>query len=160
MSLIKLFGNSNLLNLYSKPGCHVVSKVFSISKNTAAVDILLLKLRVTWSVSLIHCSVVLWRARKPNWHALRRPLSSMCLWSIFRTMFSISLPVVDKRLIGRKFCGNFGFLPGFGKVITFSSFQDVGKCASRIQWLSHFTDEHRLWLGCFSYWRTTQAALL
>jgi hypothetical protein len=30
-----------------------------MSKNTAAVDILLLKLRVTWSVSLIHCSVVL-----------------------------------------------------------------------------------------------------
>jgi hypothetical protein len=47
-----------------------VSKAFSISKNTAAVAILLLKLRVTWSVSLIHCSVVLWRARKPNWVAL------------------------------------------------------------------------------------------
>ena len=30
-----------------------------MSKHTAAVDILLLKLRVTWSVSLTHCSVVL-----------------------------------------------------------------------------------------------------
>jgi hypothetical protein len=59
MSLIKLVGNSSSDNLYSKPGCHVVSKAFSISKNTAAVDILLLKLSVTWSVSLIHCSVVL-----------------------------------------------------------------------------------------------------
>jgi hypothetical protein len=37
----------------------VVSKAFSMSKNTAAVDILLLKLRVTWSVGLIRCSVVL-----------------------------------------------------------------------------------------------------
>jgi hypothetical protein len=36
-----------------------MSKAFSISKNTAAVDILLLKFRVTWSTSLIHCSVVL-----------------------------------------------------------------------------------------------------
>jgi hypothetical protein len=58
MSFIKLIENANLDNLYSKPGCHVVSKAFSISKNTAAVDILLLKLSVTWSVSLIHCSVV------------------------------------------------------------------------------------------------------
>jgi hypothetical protein len=31
------------------------------------VEILLLKLRVTWSVSLIHCEVVLWLARNPNW---------------------------------------------------------------------------------------------
>jgi hypothetical protein len=47
---IKLAENSNLYNLYSKPVYRVVSKVFSVSKNTAAVDILLLKLRVTWSV--------------------------------------------------------------------------------------------------------------
>jgi hypothetical protein len=59
MSFTKLIENFNLDNLYSKPGCHVVSKAFSISKNTSAVDILLLKLRVTWSASLIHCSVVL-----------------------------------------------------------------------------------------------------
>jgi hypothetical protein len=36
-----------------------VSKAFSISKNTAAVDILLLKFRVTWSVSLFEGTVVL-----------------------------------------------------------------------------------------------------
>jgi hypothetical protein len=58
-SLMKLVENCNLDNLWSKPGCHVVSKAFSISKNTAAVDILLFKCRVTWSASLIHCSVVL-----------------------------------------------------------------------------------------------------
>jgi hypothetical protein len=34
-----------------------VSKALPISKNTAAVDMLLLKLRVTWSVNLIHYSV-------------------------------------------------------------------------------------------------------
>jgi hypothetical protein len=38
MSLIKLTENSNLDNLYGKTGCHV-SKALSISKNTAAVDI-------------------------------------------------------------------------------------------------------------------------
>jgi hypothetical protein len=48
------------------------------------VDILLLKFKVTWSVSLIHWSVVLWRARKPNWLALRRHFSSMYIWTIFR----------------------------------------------------------------------------
>jgi hypothetical protein len=30
-----------------------------ISKNTAAVDMLLLKFNVTWSVILVHCSVML-----------------------------------------------------------------------------------------------------
>jgi hypothetical protein len=57
--LIKLVENSYLDNLYTKPVYHAVSKAFSMCKNTAAVDILLLKLTVTWSVSLIHCSVVL-----------------------------------------------------------------------------------------------------
>jgi hypothetical protein len=41
-------------------------QAFSISKNTAFVHTLLLNFKVTWSVSLIHWSVVLWRARKPN----------------------------------------------------------------------------------------------
>jgi hypothetical protein len=53
ISLIRLVENSIIDNLYSKPGCYNVSKAFPISKNTAAVDILL-KLKVTWSVSLIH----------------------------------------------------------------------------------------------------------
>jgi hypothetical protein len=59
MGVIKLVEKSILNNLYSKPECHVVLKAFSMSKNTVAVDILLLKLRATWSVSLIYCSVVL-----------------------------------------------------------------------------------------------------
>jgi hypothetical protein len=54
ISLIKLVEKCIFDNLYSKPGCYVVSKAFSISKNTAVVDILLLKFRVTWSVSVIH----------------------------------------------------------------------------------------------------------
>jgi hypothetical protein len=33
--------NCNVDNLYSKPRCHVVSKDFSKSKNTAAIDMLL-----------------------------------------------------------------------------------------------------------------------
>jgi hypothetical protein len=97
---------------------------------------LLLKISVTWSVSLIHCSVVLWRARKPNWHALCRPLSSMCLWTIFSITFSNSLSVVDNRLIGRKFWGNSRSLPGLGKIITFASFQEFGERDSRRQWLN------------------------
>jgi hypothetical protein len=40
MSLIKVDENSILYNLYSKPECYVVSKAFSMSKNTAAVDII------------------------------------------------------------------------------------------------------------------------
>jgi hypothetical protein len=87
------------------------------------VDILLLKFRVMWSVSLIHWSFVLWRARNPNWLAFSKSLVSRCLWTIFWMTFSNNLPVVHKRLIGLKFCGNFGSLPGFGKVIILGSFQ-------------------------------------
>jgi hypothetical protein len=97
VSLIKLVENSNLDHLYSKPECNVVSRAFPMSKNTAAVNKLMLKLRVTWSVSLIHCSVVLWHARKPNWLPLSKPLSSMCFWTIFRMTLSNSLPFVDRR---------------------------------------------------------------
>jgi hypothetical protein len=132
ISLIKLFENSNLDNFYSKPECHVLSQAFSMSKNTAAVDILLLKLRVKWSVSLMHCSIVLWRPQ-PNWLALSRPLSLICFWRVFRITFSNSLPLMDRRLIGRKFLGNFGSLPGFGNVVTFASFQDFGKWDRRRQ---------------------------
>jgi hypothetical protein len=54
ISFIILADKFKFGNLYYKPGCQVVSKAFSISKNTAAIDILLLKLKVTWSTSLIH----------------------------------------------------------------------------------------------------------
>jgi hypothetical protein len=50
MSSIRLVENSIVDNLYSKLGCHNVSKAFSVYKNTAAVDILLLELRVMWSL--------------------------------------------------------------------------------------------------------------
>jgi hypothetical protein len=46
ISFITLTESCYFDNLYNKPGCHVVSKAFSVSKNTAAVDILL-KFRVT-----------------------------------------------------------------------------------------------------------------
>jgi hypothetical protein len=107
-----------------------------MSKNTAAVDILLLKLKVTWSVNLIHSNVVLWRARKPNWLSLSRHLSSMCFWNIFRNTFSKSLRFMDRRPMGRKFWGNIGSVPGFGNVTTFASFQGFGKWESRRQWLN------------------------
>jgi hypothetical protein len=71
-----------LSSLYSKPGCHVMSKAFLITKNTTAIDTLL-NLTVTRSISLIHCIVMLWHARKPNWLALSRPLTSVCLSTIF-----------------------------------------------------------------------------
>jgi hypothetical protein len=136
MSLIKLIENSNLDKLYSKLQCHVVSNAFSMFKNTAAVDILLLKLRITWSMSLTHISVVLWRARKTNWLALSILLSLMCFWTIIRITFSNNLLVVERRLIFRKFWGNFGCLPGFGNVMIFASFQYFVKWDSRRQWLN------------------------
>jgi hypothetical protein len=56
VNLIRLVEHSNLQNLCS----HKVSKAFSISKNTADVDDnLLLKLRLTLSVSPINFRVVL-----------------------------------------------------------------------------------------------------
>jgi hypothetical protein len=43
---------------------------------------------------------------------------------------------MDKRLLGRKFGGNFLFLPGFVRVLIFDAFQDAGKRLSRRQWLN------------------------
>jgi hypothetical protein len=54
-------------------------------------------------------------------------------FKISKTTFSKILLVEDKRLIGRKFWGNLGSLPGFGKATTFASFREVGKCDSLIQ---------------------------
>jgi hypothetical protein len=53
--------------------------------------------------------------------------SSISLWTIFNISFPKTMPVVDMKLIGRKFWGNLGSLPGFGSVIIFASFQDAGK---------------------------------
>jgi hypothetical protein len=41
---------------------------------------------------------------------VKQVLSSICIWNILRINFSKSWPVVDRRLIGRKFYGNFGVL--------------------------------------------------
>jgi hypothetical protein len=41
ISFIKFAEKCNFDSLYSKPGCQVMSKTFSMSKNTAAVDMLL-----------------------------------------------------------------------------------------------------------------------
>jgi hypothetical protein len=49
----------NLDNLHSKPKFCVSSKAFSISSNTRAIDIFLLKFQVTWSISLIQGIVML-----------------------------------------------------------------------------------------------------
>jgi hypothetical protein len=57
----------------------------------------------------------------------------MRFWTIFRMKFSYCLLVVDRRLIGCKFWGNFGSLPGFGNVMTFVSFQNFGKWDSQRQ---------------------------
>jgi hypothetical protein len=73
-----------------------------------------------------HCNVVLCRARKPNWLALSRSITSIWLWTIFRIAFSKSFPVVDKRFIGRKFWGNFGSYRVSVRLF-FASLWDVGK---------------------------------
>jgi hypothetical protein len=60
--LIKFMENLNLCNLYNKAGCHVVRvlKVIWISKNTAIIDMLLLKFKVAWSINftLQSCAVL------------------------------------------------------------------------------------------------------
>jgi hypothetical protein len=77
---------------------------------------------------------VLWRAQKPNWLALSRPLSSICFWSILERLYRIAFLLWTEGWC--KFCGSFGSLPGLGKVITFASFQGFGKCDSRMQWMN------------------------
>jgi hypothetical protein len=73
--------NSNWDNLYSRSGLHVVSKAFSISKNTGAVDILLLKF--WWRdqpdsyIEVLYCD-------------LRENLTDLCLVSFFpRCVFGL-----------------------------------------------------------------------
>jgi hypothetical protein len=133
---MRLVENFNSNNLYSRPECHVVSKAFLISKNTAAVDILFFKFRGTWSARLIHLNIVLWSARKPQWPAYNKFLSSVCCWIVLKISFSNSLPAVDKRLIWRKFWRNMGSLLGLGRVMILASIQGAGTWPSRRQWLN------------------------
>jgi hypothetical protein len=44
-------------------------------------------------------------------------LSSVCFWTILWMTFSNNIPVAERSILGRKFCGNFGSLPGFGNVM-------------------------------------------
>jgi hypothetical protein len=103
------------------------------AKNTTAVGMLLLKFKVTCSISFLHCSIVLCRRQKPNWLLLSRSLISVWLWTIFRIIFLKSLPVVDKWLIRLKL---FESSPGFSKVMIIASFKYFGKCDNRRQWLN------------------------
>jgi hypothetical protein len=75
------------------------------------------------------------RGTEPKLTCIKQAMS-MCLWTIFRITFSNSLRVVDKRLIWRKFWGNFGSLPSFVDFMALASFQDLGKWDSRRQWLN------------------------
>jgi hypothetical protein len=63
------------------------------------------------------------------------------------------LPVVDRRLIGHKFWGNFRSVPGFGRVINLASFQNSGKWQNRRQWLIKCVKWTRGFLGrCLRHW--------
>jgi hypothetical protein len=44
-----------------------------------------------------------------------------------KNSFSNNFPVVDKRLMGCKFLGNLGYLPGFSRVTSFVFFHGAGK---------------------------------
>jgi hypothetical protein len=71
ISLMKLVENYNSEHLYSRPECHGVSEASSTSNITVAVDMLLLKFRMTWSENPLICwSVVLWCDRQVKWLAL------------------------------------------------------------------------------------------
>jgi hypothetical protein len=62
--------------------------------------------------------------------------SSVCFFIVLKISLSNSLPVVDKRVIGRKFWGDFEFLPGFGRVVISASFQGARKYMGQKQWLN------------------------
>jgi hypothetical protein len=74
-------------------------------------------------------------------------LSSMCFWTILRMTISKNLPVVDRRLIRRKFWWNFGSLPGFSNVVNFATFQDFRKWDSLRQWLNKYVKCTNVRLG-------------
>jgi hypothetical protein len=97
--------------------------------STAAVDILLLKFRLTWSSSLIYWSVVLWSDQSQT-HLHVVSFFPQCFWIALKISFSNTLPTVGKRLTGRKFGGNFECLLGFSRVMNFASFQGDGKWPS------------------------------
>jgi hypothetical protein len=88
-----------------------MSKTFSLSKNTVAFDILLLKFRATWAPSPIHWNVTLWSARKPDWLALNKFLSSVYFWIAFKIGFSKNLPLRESLDLCRVTAGLWILLP-------------------------------------------------
>jgi hypothetical protein len=141
---MRLVENSNSDNLYtrSRPQCQVLWKAFSIPMHTAAINILLLKFRETWTAILIYWRVILWSAR--NWLAFSKFVSSSTsFWIVLQISLSNSLSVVDKRLIGRKFWG----IPGFGRVLNFASSQGSGVWPNWKQWLNKCVKRTRGLLG-------------
>jgi hypothetical protein len=112
--LIRLVENSYSDNLYIRPECHVVSKAFSISKERSR----------CWHITVENYSDVIRQPHTLKYHAVScskakliffcKFLFSVCFWIVLKIKFSNGLPVVDKRLIGHKFGGNFGSLPSFG----------------------------------------------
>jgi hypothetical protein len=100
ISLMRPAESCNSDSLYNRPDCRVVSKAFTISKNTEAIDISL-KFRVMWFVSLIHWIVVLRCARKTNWLAFSKSLSLIRVRIVFKISFLKQFHLVGKRLIRR-----------------------------------------------------------
>jgi hypothetical protein len=94
---------------YSRPKCHVVSKTFSISRNTAAVQFLGDVISHPHTLKYLNCDLI----DSQNYFHLVS-FFPYCFWTVLEINFAISLPIVDKRLIGRKFWGNLKYFQGFG----------------------------------------------
>jgi hypothetical protein len=100
--LMTLVENSNSDSSFSRPECHVVSEAFLIFRNTAGVDRLLLKLE--WrdppaSHTEVSYSDLL--ESQTDLHLVSSFLS--VVWIVLKISFTNSSPVVDKKLIERKF---------------------------------------------------------
>jgi hypothetical protein len=115
---------SNFDHSHIRPECHVLSKAFSISMNTAA-DIFLLEFRVTRSpasyIKMSYCDLLETR--------INLPLVSFLPQFVFGFFLKLAntIPVLDRRLIEREFWGNLGSLSRFGRAMNFASFQGAGK---------------------------------
>jgi hypothetical protein len=70
------------------------------------------------SFNLIQTSVLY--ARKPNSLAFSKVFSLAYFWTVLK-INSKCFDIVDMRIIGFKFGGNFGSLPGSGRVMIFVS---------------------------------------
>jgi hypothetical protein len=119
--------------LYNKPRCHVLlNAFFNIQEySSRRHDIIEIQVYVVRKPHTLKCRAVMGTETKLA--CIKKAAFSMVLWTIFRVTFSNNLPNDDKKLIGSKFCGQFGSLPGIGYVIRFATFQGFGKWDSRRQ---------------------------